>query len=401
MVAAAMGRHTTPLLLGLLASSACTWRASAGTRPPDPPPVAASPTPATPQPTAPATEPAAEPAPAAAGPLAEWTLPSRPAWMDRYADDNVGDMRFFNISALMHEHGLTRDRAVELQNHYRDLTRAKPSADPTATFKTALERAKRGEFEGRRDVDKLAKATFIVVFDLDDTLYDQSYDPATAQKCFDLDVEHNGKHRRIKLAPGATVALDRVAALGGAVVIFTAAPDEQSLANVRAWQFGGKSLLDHPAIAGVLTNSHLVLHDKREGDGAADPHRGHPVIEPSKDLRIVDETLLRAILVDDNHLRTFQPRNLRLTKKFDAAAYCNATDPKLKKAFDRTLPEVVAEIEESLRWAKQAKVPFATAYLPHSHIGRIAVDFLRGAGMSERAAVEYVRTHPEVVDRDF
>jgi hypothetical protein len=393
MVAAMMVRRALPLSLGLLvAATACQWHASAGTTPTVPP-----------QPNAPATTPATAPATAtdAADPLAAWSLTARPTWMDRYADDTVGDLRFFNISALMREHGLTRDRAVELQNHYRDASRADPGGDPTAHFEAALAKAKRGEFEGRRDVARLAEAAFIVVFDLDDTLYDQSYDAAIAATCADLRFEFGGKPKTIKLAPGAAAALDRVAALGGAVVIFTAAPDESSLANLRAWQFGGKPLPDHPAIAGVLTNSHLVLQDKREGDGAADPKRGHPVIEPSKDLRIVDEGLTRAILVDDNPLRTFQPRNLRLTKKFDAASYCATKDAKLKRAFERTLPDVVAEIEESLRWAKQAKAPFAIAYLPHSQIGRLAVGFLRGAGMSEKAAIEYVRTHPEVVDRDF
>ena len=88
-------------------------------------------------------------------------------------------------------------------------------------------------------------------------------------------------------------------------------------------------------------------------------------------------------------------------KKFDGNAYCTTTDAKLKKAFEQTLPEVVSEIDDSLRWAKQNQVPFATAYLPYSQIGRIAVEFLRGAGMSQRAAIVHVRTHPEIVDRGF
>lgn len=386
--------HLAHLLLGLLTLAACERRSA--TQPSTPP--------TTPTATPHATEPprrAATPVAAADDVVAMWTLPPRPTWMDRYVDDATGGPRFFNISALMNGHGLTRDRAVELQNHFRDLTRAAPQGDPAKHFVAALERAVRGEFEGRREVDRLAKATFIVVFDLDDTLYDQSYDPAIAAKCADLDVVDGGSRRKVKLAPGAGAALDRVAALGGAVVIFTAAPDEPSLANLRAWQFGGKPLPDHPAIAGVLTNSHLVLQDKREGAGADDPRRGQPVVEPAKDLRIVDESLERVILVDDNPLRTFQPRNLRVVKKFDAGTYCTTTDAKLRKAFERTLPEVVAEIDESLRWARQAKVPFAAAYLPHSQIGRVAVGFMRAAGMSERAAIEYVRTHPEVVDREF
>lgn len=333
--------------------------------------------------------------------LDEVTIPARADWMDRYAAENVGDMRFFDMSALQKRHGLDRARAIELQNHYRDLTRAKPDGDRSAQFAEALARAKRGVFEDRRDLDKLRTARFVVVFDLDETLYDQFYAADTA-KCSDLDVDYGGgKTRKIKLTPGASTALDRVAALGGAVVIFSAAPDEPVLANLRAWSFGGRPLLEHPAIAGVLTNSHLVLQTKHEGAGAEDPKRGHPVLEPSKDLRIVDESLARAILVDDNPGRVFQFRNLRLVKKFDADLYCTTTDAKVKKAFERVLPDVVREVEDSLRWMKSHSSDFATAYLPYSVLGRVAVTFMRSAGMSERAAIEWIRTHPDVVDRDF
>jgi len=396
MVAATMHARARQLLLVSVATVACT-RADADA---SVPPLAA---------TAAAEHRPVEPAatgPAVAGPpsspeLDAASLPPRPAWTDRHLDESAPPPRFFNISGLMTAHGLTRDRAVELQNHFRDLVRAQPDAHPDAHFATALAKAREGTFEGRRDVERLAAAPFIVVFDLDDTLYDQSYSAERSASCFDLEVPREGGSKRIKLAPGAAAALDRVAALGGAVVLFTAAPDEPSHANLRAWSFGGAPLPEHPAIAGVLTNSHLVLQDKREGPGAVEPRRGYPVLEPSKDLRIVDEALERAILVDDNPLRTFQPGNVRVVRKFDADVYCATTDAKLRRAFERTLPDVVAEIEESLRWARGAKVSFVTAYLPYSQAGRVAVDFLRGAGMSERAAIAHIRTHPEVVDREF
>jgi hypothetical protein len=383
-----------PLSLAIAALS-CTVHATASssTNPP-----AATTEPSAPTTTTtPTTKPAAEATPTTE--VDRFTLPPRPEWTDRYAASNTGDVRFFEISALMRAHGLTRDRAVEVQNHYRDLARTAKALDPSAHFAEALARAKAGTFEDRRESQRLAAAPFIVVFDLDETLYDQHIDPAVASKCRDFEIDDGKKTRAVKLAPGANTALDRVAALGGAVVIFTAAPDDSSYANLRAWQFGGKPLPEHPAIAGVLTNSHLVLQHKREGTD--DPAKGHPVIEPAKDLRIVDETLTRAILVDDNPLRTFQPRNLRVVKKLDAAAYCTTTDAKLKKAFEQTLPTVVREIEDSLGYAEQHGVPFATAYLPFTQIGRVAVDFLRGAGMSERAAIAHVRTHPEVVDDGF
>jgi NLI interacting factor-like phosphatase len=379
-------------LVALALASACAPRP---TTPSTTTPIAGSPVAGTP------IVPTEPPPPEAVDPLTELTIVTRPDWMDRFAADNVGDMRFFDVSALMKRHQLTRDRAVELQNHFRDLSRAQPGGDVAKLFEQALARASKGEFEDRRAVDKLRDAAFVVAFDLDDTLYDQSYDPAVAERCSDFEVTFDGKSKRIKLAPGAAVLIDRVAALGGAVVIFSAAPDDPTLANLRAWSFGGKPLPEHPAIAGVLTNSHLVLQTKHEGAGAEQPRRGRPVLEPSKDLRVFDETLTRAILVDDNPLRTFQPANLRLVKKFDAQLYCTTTDAKLRKGFDRALTTVGQEIEESVRYMKSAKVPFATAFLPYTQSGILAVELLRGAGMSPRAAIAWLREHPETADREF
>ncbi|MBX7080724.1 MAG: hypothetical protein K1X88_16120 [Nannocystaceae bacterium] len=367
--------------------------ASVGTTPP---PVAAVDAPAPPPA---ASEPATPPAtaPAAADPLADVTIPARPAWMDRYAKPGQPSPRFFDIDALMAAHGLTRDRAIELQNHFRDLGRSDPGGSDTAHFDAALAKAKAGSFEDRRDTAKLASAPFVVLFDLDDTLYAQGKDLDAGCRDYEVAATGDTPARGIKLAPGAAAAIDRIAALGGAVVIFTAFTDDATLANLHGWQFGGKPLPEHPAIAGVLTNSHLVLQPKREVAGKLE----RPIIEPSKDVRIVDEALRRAILVDDNPLRTFQPRNVRVTKKFDARRYCTTKDAKEKLAFERTLPLVVSEIEESLRYAKDRKVDFAVAYLPYTQIGALATAFLQEAGMSRKAAIAHLRQHPELVDRDF
>lgn len=383
MVGAPMARLRSLVLLSL-ATSACAPTTSPTTTPP-------AATSACPEPHTAAVTP---PGSATVDPLAPLTLDARPNWADRYAETNAGDMRFFDIAALMSKYGLTRDRAVELQNHYRDLSRSDPDGEPGAHFEAALARAQAGQFEDRRAVDVLAKARFIVVFDLDDTLYDQFYDAAAAG-CHDLEVEHTRPkptRRKLELAPGAAAALDRIAALGGAIVIFSAYLDEPTVANLRAWQFGGKPLPEHPAIAGVLTNSHLVLQPRQDGT---------PVVEPAKDLRIVDESLTRVILVDDNPLRTFQPRNVRVTHKFDATRYCTTKDAKLRKLYERTLPTVVAEIEEALRYATENDVDFARAYLPYSQIGSIATAALRDGGMSERAAIAFVRAHPEIVESEF
>jgi len=332
---------------------------------------------------------------AASAELAAITLPARPEWMDKYAYTSPDD-RFFDIAALMQKHGLDRAHAVEVQNHFRDLTRADPDGDRGAQYAEALRRAKAGQFEDGRKLDRLAKAPFIVVFDLDETLYDQSIeDPAVAQACHDLEVTEDGAPpRHVKLTPGWADAIRRIDALGGAVVIFSANVDDRCYANARKWRLDGVPIHEHPLVAGFLTNSHLVLQPKQAGS---------PVVEPSKDLRIVDPTLTRAIIVDDNPLRLFQFRNTRVFKKFEADAYCTTKDAAAKQAFERALAEVVDEIEDSVVYMKaHPGVTFAQAYLPYTTLGRHAIDWLRAGGKrSEAKAIAHLRAHPELADEKF
>lgn len=327
--------------------------------------------------------------------LAAMTLPPRPDWMDKYAGQSP-DERFFDIAGLMQAHDLPRDRAVELQNHFRDLTRAQPHGNRNAQYTEALRRAEAGEFEDRRDTERLATAPFIVVFDLDETLLDQYIDPAIAPTCHDITYrpEGSGKDRFIKLTPGWDDAIRRIHALGGAVVLFSANVDVLCYDNAARWMLDGKPILEHPAIAGFMSNSHLVLQPKQAGA---------PVVEPSKDLRIVDPELTRAIIVDDNPLRLFQFRNTRIFKKFKAEPYCTTKDPAAKKAYDRALAEVVDELEDSLRYAKaHPGTSFVDAYLPYSALGQHAMRWLQtGAGKSQAKAVEHLRKHPELVDAKY
>lgn len=326
--------------------------------------------------------------------LARMTLPTRPEWMDKYAGSSP-DERFFDIAALMQTHGLDRAMAVELQNHFRDLTRKDPGGDRGAQYAEALRRAKAGELEDGRDPKRLAAAPFIVVFDLDETLYDQGIaDPAVAKTCHDLEVPVEGKEPRlVALTPGWADAIHRIDALGGEVVLFSANVDDVTWANVRAWTLDGVPIHQHPAVAAVMSNSHLVLQPKQAGQ---------PVVEPSKDLRIVDPELSRAIIVDDNPLRLFQFRNARVFKKFQADIACVTKDPAAKRAYERALKVVVDEIEESVRYMKaHPGVGFAQAYLPYTTLGQLATQWLRSSGLGEKKAISYVRAHPDVVDERF
>jgi hypothetical protein len=327
------------------------------------------------------------------------TIPRLPAWVDKYADTAEEDQRFFNMSRVMDRFQLGRAQAVELQNHYRDLTHAIPGMNPLLAFNTALERVLHGQFQSHLDLERLRKASFIIVFDLDETLWDQYYPTTVGEHCHDLVISQPSSKRYVKLVPGWQQAFARIQELGGAVVLYSANLEDVTLENLAQWQMDGVPLTKSPAISGILSNGHLILQDKSEGPSPM------PIREPSKDLRIFDSDpeLSRVIIVDDNPTRLFQMRNARIIKKFDAEAYCTPdTEKGLHTAFDNSLAQVVREIEESVDYMNQNKVTFATAYLPYTSLGQVAVRFLTESGQFGTAqAIEHVRRHPDIVDKSY
>ncbi len=325
------------------------------------------------------------------------SLPRLPSWGMKYAGTPSADIPRLNIDAVMAAHGLRRDQAVELQNHFFDRRRAAPTTDAQLQFEEALSLARADKFEDRRDLQRLRERDFIVVFDLDDTLYDQY---RASAECHDLVVNPPGadKPRYIKLAPGWDAAIKKIHELGGAVALFSANLDDNVLENTAAWTLDGAPLRDHPMIAGVLSNSHLI--QESAAPPVAGGKRRAPVTEPSKDLRIFDPALARVIIVDDNPTRLFQFRNTRVTKKFHADRYC-AGDAGEKAAHERVLPTVVRELEESIVYARANKVDFATAYLPYSALGQLTVRALVDAGAAPADAIARVRQQPELVEDDF
>lgn len=322
------------------------------------------------------------------------TLPPKPAWTDKYHQDGPAARRF-RISEVMARHELSRAQAIEVQNVYRDLARADPEADDLdALLRAAIASVRAGTYEDDRDHARLAEARFVVVFDLDETLYDQSLDAAAGPGCHDVVLDTDKGPRWIKLAPGWDAAIRRIGELGGAVVLFTANVDDKTWANARAWTLDGAPIVDGDLVAGLLTNGHLVQQHKDDGE---------PIQEPSKDLRIVDETLSRAIIVDDNPNRVAQQANLRVVKKFDAAQYCAATDANVRRAYEQSLPRVVWEIEDSLRFMDaNPGTTFADAYRPYTVMGQVAVRLARDTlALDDAAAVDWVRSYPRMVDDDF
>lgn len=344
--------------------------------------------PPAPTPPAATAEPAPEPAPPSA--LEALTIRERPDWADKYAHLNEGDMRFFDIDGLMDRHALSRAAAIEVQNHFRDLSR-EGKGTRQAWFAEAVERAKAGRFEDERDLKRLTEAPFIVAFDLDETLFDQYYPAEIGASCHDVALpDEEGGQRHLVMAPGWRAAFRRILELGGAVVLFSANTDRRTLENLGAIELDGKPLTSHPQISGVLTNSHLILQTKQRGD---------PVVEPSKDLRVFDESLKRVIIVDDNPRRLFQLNRVRVTPALDAERFCKASEGELdRRLAEATLRTVVDEIEEAERYRSQHRVDFALAYLPYTLAGRLVVDAAVAAGASRSEAIAWLREHPEAAD---
>ena len=83
------------------------------------------------------------------------------------------------------------------------------------------------------------------------------------------------------------------------------------------------------------------------------------------------------IIVDDNPLRLFQFRNVRVFKKFHADDFCGAKSSVFKQAVEGGMLAVEAEIKWALdkMKAKEGRT-FAEAYLPFTSLGQITVQWL-------------------------
>ena len=114
----------------------------------------------------------------------------------------------------MKNYGLTRVQAVELQNQYRDLTRQNKELYGEKGFEQALAAVKANRFESKLDVAALKAAKFVVVFDLDDTLFDQYYGGGEACNTQAFK-EPDGKMKYVHMVPGWAEILKKIVALDG------------------------------------------------------------------------------------------------------------------------------------------------------------------------------------------
>ena len=80
--------------------------------------------------------------------LDELSIPSLPEWTDRYAAGKRG-CSLFQPDSFDGGFKLNRLQAVELQNTYRDITRAEPDGDRNSAFDRALKAVRAGQLESR------------------------------------------------------------------------------------------------------------------------------------------------------------------------------------------------------------------------------------------------------------
>lgn len=348
-------------------------------------------------------EPIAAPVVVDPDPLDDLDLEPAPLWANPYAKTLEEQGPYLAITKVMARESFTRLQAIEVQDALRDTVRAGMAGAQTPlpqAYADAVAKVRGGQLQSGLDAAKLAAAPFVVAFDLDETLLDQRYPTDFAATCSSL--HYDGKKylaedgdKYIQLAPAWEEAFKAVRESGGLIVIFSANVDDRVRGITTEWTWEGKSISTHPDIAGILSNGDLIQQGKDEDK--------KPVIEPSKDLRLLDSTLEKVILVDDNPTRTFQPANVRVTRKFQADLWCDPSAHKdVKHTLGAELKTVAAEIREAAAWMKGHGGTFRQAYLPYTQTGRVALDALMAAKAWDRKkAMAFVRDHIELVDTAF
>lgn len=343
--------------------------------------------------------------PALATDLAEVMLENVPEWVELkgFKSPRVP----LNIRLLAEKEEISLRASLEVQNHFYDLVTGWKNKDSLEeSFQKALSRVKSSDnpYESVWNQEAIDKARFIIVFDLDDTLINQYYNVWKKGEDYwdiklrDEDPEKTKKqaytNNYIKLAPGWNAAVARVRELGGSVIFFTAKKDWLSFKIFDKWMFDKEKPLAE-IIDGFMTKHHLVLVP---GEGW---ERGRAY--PMKDMELIDPTLKRIVLVDDNPSKTYQPRNVRVIQKYKPDFHLGEDSPaEIKAMYEQLLPTLLQEIEETLAYLdKHPEKSFIEAYAPYTHIGRTTLDALLHTGASRERALELIRTTDKLVPDNF
>jgi hypothetical protein len=325
----------------------------------------------------------------------KYLLASLPAWTDQYDEIKKADYFFLNISTVMKDFSIDRLQAMETQRKMREILRQDPNSNKDEAMDIALNGAKNSIYE-KVDRKRLEAAKFIIVFDLDETLYDQGL--SKNNLCAQITIKDSAGVllRKIYVDSKFEEVLQKINDLGGAVVLFTANLAQKTKENLKNWKIQESNAYDSPLIAGILANDYLTMIPKNDSEN-------NPVKEPSKDLRLLDESLSKVILVDDNANRIFQMSNYRSIKKLDGDLICNNPNSTLiNNLMQNRLINVLTEIEESVGYMNSAGSDFKRAYLPYTVMGNIVLrELMANKNMAETEAIAQIRANPSVVDLAF
>lgn len=321
--------------------------------------------------------------------VSSYELVKFPDWSDAFNDLHKPEVLYMRIDKIMKDFEMTRMEAITVQRQYREGIENNPLADRQLLFDTAVRNVRDGKL-GRTNKDKILNAKFIVVFDLDETLYDQGL--KSDNKCNNISYNFMGKEKKILTVKNIKSIVTKINQLGGEVAIFSANQTKLTEQNVKEWKNEeGLSVFSMPEIVAVLTTKELVQQPKETG---------YVVTTTSKDLRFFDEKLEKVIIVDDNPNRIFQQRNVRAVKKLDGDEYCSS--PGTRRLYDNIIPDVISEIEDSVVYMILNNISFVSAFLPYSLTGRMTVDLIMSTeNLTREAAVEKVRQNPNLVDLHF
>lgn len=334
----------------------------------------------------------------------EFLLEPMPSWYQEGFS-----LGYLNIEK-MRQAGFSRLEAIEVQNQMKDILEADPAymelekqGKTLAMFQksdlkimAALQQAIKQvqqdkKIESGFKPEPLQSHEFYVAFDFDETLMAHWYESGQkGTNYYDFKVPTLDFIIRpylispdyISMTPGWEAALTTIASIPGCkgILFFTAKEDRASQAVIDKMRIKGQPARQF--VKGIFTRNHLV--------------RDQAVI-PSKDLRMIDETLTHVVLVDDNPARIFyrQHNNLREFPKYNADAYLKAkydTKDALTVAYyEALMPTVVRELQEAATHARQHQLSFQDAYYPYSMDGSAEVLALLQQGKSLTAAQNEVR----------
>jgi hypothetical protein len=325
-----------------------------------------------------------------------------------------------NIPVMLKD-GFSRLEAIEVQNQMKDILDNNPdymAAEKAEkgdllfqnqdtlvlqALQTAIDKVKKDKFfESGFVPQKLKGHEFYAVFDMDETLLVHWYRSGEKGSNY-YDVKNLTLDSILRpalfspdyvsMTPGWEKALIEISKTPGCqgVLVFTAKEDKASHNLIDHLKIAGKPFRSF--LKGVFSRNHLVRDNKS--------------VKLSKDLRIIDETLEHVILIDDNPTRIFpeQQRNLREFPKYNADLYLESKstgkDPVARQFFEKLLPTVVSEIQESVSYAQTHKVSFNSAFYPYSMEASAEKLMLLAQGHNLQQAQELLRIRPSMFEPEF